>query len=321
MSVALTVAFCTYNRAQNLQTLVHALRAQNVSVPFEILAVNNNSTDDTLEILNHLAEEEGIPLRVVTETQQGIVPARNRALEEARSNNYLVFIDDDELPEPGFIAAAVDALENEGADCVGGRIRVCFEPYERPGWLGDEFLPFLAEVDHGDTAFWITDESTPIWTSNIAYRMSLFEDGLCFDSRYDRKGKGSGVAEFSGEDVMMFRTLLRRGVRMRYRPDMCVRHFVEEYRLRRSYFLRRHYKAGVKTGRWSQDEYGRQFCGVPPFMLVNAVRHFARASGMWVRRQPGVLRQAMNGMFELGMIEGRFRRWRDLGDSPQDRQH
>ncbi|MFO3797621.1 MAG: glycosyltransferase family 2 protein, partial [Anaerolineales bacterium] len=93
----LTFAFCTYRRASRLEALVTAMRAQKCAIPFEILAINNNSPDNTLEVLAALQGEPGPALRVATESTPGIVPARNRALTEAAGSDFLVFIDDDEL--------------------------------------------------------------------------------------------------------------------------------------------------------------------------------------------------------------------------------
>ncbi|MDP2266891.1 MAG: glycosyltransferase family A protein, partial [Thiobacillus sp.] len=76
----LTFAFCTYNRADRLEQLVAAMRAQTCPVPFEILAINNNSTDNTVEVLTRLAQLSGPTLRWVTEPVQGIVAARNRGI-------------------------------------------------------------------------------------------------------------------------------------------------------------------------------------------------------------------------------------------------
>src|SRR5262245_32610831 len=134
----LTFAFCTFNRGDRLRALVAAMRAQQCPIPFDILAVNNNSTDDTLAILDSLVAEPGPKLRVVTETTQGIVPARNRAIAEGIDSDIFVFMDDDELPEPGLLAAAHAAIAVEGAQCAGGRVKVDFEHHPRPAWLGDE---------------------------------------------------------------------------------------------------------------------------------------------------------------------------------------
>jgi len=298
----LTFAFCTYNRADRLPALVSAMRSQSCPVPFEILAVDNNSSDDTQTVLRTLARADGAPLRAVREPMQGITHARNRALQEAADATYLAFIDDDELPHPGMLEAAVDALQREGADCAGGRVHVDFEPGTRPRWLTDDLLGFLAQVDYGPQRMWITEESTPIWTANVAYRMSLFTSDLSlrFDDRYNRAGKGVG----GGEDVMMFRALLARRARIRYRPDMQVDHAVEAWRLRRRYFLHLHYVAGWRTGQYELPEYERTIAGIPPFMLSQAGSHLLRATRMILGARRGWLRQAMNFTHAAGMIAG-----------------
>jgi glycosyltransferase involved in cell wall biosynthesis len=304
----LTFAFCTYNRAARLAKLVAAVRAQECPIPFEILVVNNNSNDNTLTILEDLAARPGATLRYVTETRQGIVPARNRAIEEALSSDIFIFIDDDELPQPGLLNAAYDAIVNEGAQCVGGRVEVDFSGNSRPAWLEDDLLGFLAETNYGPTPFWITDDSTPIWTSNIAYDVRLFRDdpNLRFDTRYNREGSAFG----GGEDVVMFRRLLGQDTRMRYRPDMAVTHSVEPWRLRRLYFLRLHHQAGERKGLHEFPEYPRRVFGVPPFLIIQAMRHSIISILMLITRKPGALRQAMNAAHAFGLIKGVFKRRR-----------
>jgi len=302
----LTYAFCTYNRAARLERLVAAMRAQDCPIPFEILAVNNNSQDDTLPVLAELARRPGSPLRVVTETQQGIVPARNRAIAEAITSDILVFIDDDELPLPGTLNGACDAILNEGAQCAGGKVKVDFSEHARPSWLEDELLGFLAEVNHGDAAFWIKDVGTPIWTANVAYDMNVFREdkALRFDARYNRVGADVG----GGEDAMMFRALLSRGARIRYRPDMAVLHGVESWRLQRDYFLRLHYRAGLRYGQFQLPAYTRAVFGVPPFLIRQFISQAFKTVWMQMFARRGTLRQAMNAAHALGSLQGYRRR-------------
>ena len=308
----LIVAFCTYNRAERLYDLVETLRAQDCPIAFEILAVNNNSKDNTLHVLEQLAGEPGANLRYVTETQQGIVPARNRAIEECINADYMLFLDDDELPQSGWVAAAYCALTEHDADCVGGRVTVNFSPRQRPRWLGDELLGFLAEVNYGNNAFPITSTDSPVWTANVGYRMAIFRNdpNLRFDVRYNRRGNIGG-----GEDAMMFQCMLQQGMRMYYVPGMVVEHFVEEWRLRRSYFLKLHYSAGYRVGYYGNKGYPRSLCGIAPFMLTLALRLLTRAGRMYLSRDPHALRQAMNATHALGQIAGRFLRWRDAARS------
>ncbi len=302
----LSVAVCTYNRADCLPRLIQALRFQKCSVPFEILVIDNNSTDNTHQVLKELMEFDGAPLRYIKETRQGIVHARNCAIEHTKNSSYLAFIDDDELPGPDWLNAAADALHREGAECVGGEIQVRLLSGQRPHWLEDELLGFLGEKKQGAEAFWIASRSTPVWSGNIAYRTSVFAKGLRFDVRYNREGNGIG----GGEDAIMFEEMLRRGTRIRYSPDMVVEHFVEEWKLRRGYFLRLHFAAGIRYGLYMTGEYERNIFGVPPFMLMQALSQWVRTLKKLLRCEPGMLRQAMNGAHATGMIIGRFQRWR-----------
>lgn len=302
----LTFAFCTYNRCDRLERLVAAIREQVCPVPFEILAVNNNSTDATAETLARLQQLPGAPLRWVNEDSQGIVPARNRAITEALASDILVFIDDDELPLPGLLKAAAHAILEEGADCVGGPIRVDFEPYGRPKWLDGELAGFLGEIDHGAAPFWIMDERTPVWSGNIAYRMEVLRahPELRFDPRYNREGAGIG----GGSDAVMFRAFLGAGYRIRYRPDMTITHSVDPWKLKRRYFLTLHYRAGLRQGEFRLPHYPKTVFGIPPFLLPQFVRHCANAAKRTLPGRSGWVRHAMNATHALGLIAGYRRR-------------
>jgi glycosyltransferase involved in cell wall biosynthesis len=308
---ALSFAVCTFNRCDRLETLVPAMRAQECPVPFEVLIVDNNSSDRTRAVVERLAARPGPPVRYAFEPEQGIPFARNRALAEALDRDFLVFMDDDEMPRPGLLAGAVRALTEEGALCAGGRVKVTFAPGTRPRWLGDELLGFLAEVDYGDEPFWIRDRSTPVWTANVGYRMALFREhpDLRFDRRYNRVGHAVG----GGSDAVMFWRLLDLAVPIRYCPEMVVDHHVEAWRLKRRYFLKLHFIAGRKHGQFQTGDLPRTLLGVPPFMVGHALRQLGKTGVMALRRQPGTLRQAMNASHAIGAIWGRVLRHRGAG--------
>jgi len=304
----LTAAVCTYNRAGRLHKLISELRRQECPVQFEILVINNNSSDDTENVLEELSRKEGVHLRYVNEPQQGIVYARNRAIEEAVSSEYIFFMDDDELPQPGLLKSVVHALVEEKADCAGGRISVLFEGDSRPAWLGGDLLGFLGEFEHGGDAFWINSELTPVWTGNVAYRMSLFSSGLRFDPRYNRVGTDVG----GGEDYKMFRILLEKKLKIRYRPDMAVNHLIETDKLKKSYFIILHYRAGKRYGRYEMESsYPKSWFGVPMFMVGQMLRQCFKTIGMFIKNDPGLIRQSMNMVHAGGAIVGRYHCWRD----------
>lgn len=306
------VAFCTFNRSARLPALVAALREQRCDEPFALLVIDNNSTDETQDVLQRLIAQTGPLLRCVKETTQGIVPARNRLLAEAAHATFVLMLDDDELPTPGWVQAGLSALRDEGCECVGGRVRVKFEPGTRPAWLTDDLLGFLAEVNHGDQPFVIRDDSTPIWTANVGYRTSLFSGGLRFDSRYSRVGKAIG----GGEDVMMLEKLLSLGCRIGYRPGMVVEHFVETWRLRRRYFLQVHFTSGFRAGLHATDVSGRTLLGVPLYLFPQALRQGWRTLLAATTGQRRWIRQGMNFTYACGRIVGTRRRARLPPASP-----
>jgi glycosyltransferase involved in cell wall biosynthesis len=305
----LVVAFCTYNRAARLPALVAALRRQQCPVPFEILAVDNNSSDATQETLFKLSAEPGPRLRIAREMTQGISHARNRVLREAALAEYLVFLDDDELPRAGFLASAYAALHDHGADCVGGRVHVSFAGCKRPAWLTDDLLGHYAKVDYGNDAFWMTDAARPVWTANCGYRVALFKDpDVRFDERYSRAGHGVG----GGEDTVMFRTLLRLGVRIRYEPRMEVDHFVEPWRLTRRYLMRLHFVNGRRFGQYAMPDYPRSILAVPPFLVLDTLGYWLAAARLALRRDPNAFRTTLDAVHRAGSMWGRLLRWRDL---------
>jgi glycosyltransferase involved in cell wall biosynthesis len=242
----LTVAVCTYNRADLLHDLVVALRQLHCPVPFEILVVDNNSADHTQTVLAALARAPGAPLRHVQEFRQGIVHARNRAIEEALGSDYLLFMDDDELPFPTQLQATLRALDTEQADCAGGKYVLKFLQ-SKPRWLTPDLYSYLGHLDHGEQAFWIDTPHTPLWTGNITFRTALFRQhpDLRFDTRFNRIGESMG----GGEDLMMFRQLLAMGKRIRYRPDMAIHHLIPPRRMVKRYFIKHAWSSGLHFGR------------------------------------------------------------------------
>lgn len=298
----LTYAFCTYNRSHRLPELVKALAAQRCPGELELLAVDNNSSDDTTIVLERLAKQSPVHLRLVRENAQGIVHARNRAIAEALDRDVLIFIDDDELPDPGLSAAVCDAIGREGAHCVGGRIAIDYAPFVRPGWMNAELEGFLGRIDYGNQPLWVENDKHPLWSGNIAYDMTLFRNdpALRFDIRYNRAGEGIG----GGEDAMMFRELLNRKLRIRYRPDMSIRHLVDPWKLRRKYFLELHFRAGVRFGQHRLEQVGGEMLGIPPWLVRQLLVHTGRWCAMAFLGREGSLRQGMNVAHTFGTLCG-----------------
>ena len=148
----ITVAICTYNRASSLRRTLDALAAMEVpsDAAWELVIVNNNSTDDTDEVISKYRDR--LPVRAEFERQPGQSNARNHAIGAARGD-YILWTDDDVVVEPGWLSAYRDAFCRwPGAAVFGGRIIPRLEP-PVPKWIAESIAvlggPYAAR-DFGD---------------------------------------------------------------------------------------------------------------------------------------------------------------------------
>jgi len=128
------VLIATYNRARLLgETLDQlALSRTDPSLPWEVVVVDNNSTDTTRDVVLSRQASFPVPLRYLFEEKQGRSVALNTAIG-ATAAPYLLFTDDDVRVEPGWLLAGVEALQ-AGADYVGGPVSPIWET-PPPRWF------------------------------------------------------------------------------------------------------------------------------------------------------------------------------------------
>src|SRR4051812_17135636 len=101
-ALKITVAICTYNRADLLaQTLAGIARQEFPHDHYEVLVIDNNSRDHTAEVVARFATARPAP-RHILEPQQGLDYGRNRAIAEARGE-IILFADDDILVQPDWL--------------------------------------------------------------------------------------------------------------------------------------------------------------------------------------------------------------------------
>lgn len=133
MGLDITVVAPTYQRADRVQRLVAALERQTHPLDrFEVVIVDNCSTDDTADVLAKLAATSPLQLRTLrTEVNRGPARARNLGWQAAAAP-LVACTDDDCVPEPGWLAALVRAFEaDERLGVAQGRTRAPDGPREQ----------------------------------------------------------------------------------------------------------------------------------------------------------------------------------------------
>src|SRR5215831_10101418 len=148
--VDVSVIIATYNRCGLLRGALESALAQGASGGgFEVIVVDNNSTDGTSRLVHSMIESEAGRLRYLAEPRQGVSYARNRGVAASRAP-IVAFMDDDVRAAPDWLSTIQKVLDdNSEIDLVGGKVL----PEWRcapPGWLTSEHWMPLALLDYGD---------------------------------------------------------------------------------------------------------------------------------------------------------------------------
>lgn len=115
-----SVVICTYNRAPMLQKALDSVTRQRIpSGRFEVVVVDDGSSDDTSDVIQQACRNSAIEVRYFKQANSGIGRARNRGSEEARAP-WIAFIDDDEIASEFWLSELLETARVAEADCVGG---------------------------------------------------------------------------------------------------------------------------------------------------------------------------------------------------------
>ena len=137
--IVLSIIVPVYNLEVFLPEALASLLKIDFEAPYEIIVVDDGSSDGSLAILRAY-EEKSKTVRVITGPNGGVCRARNAGIEAARGK-YLAFADGDDTVEPGFFAAAVSEIERNGFDLVQGNTRYLEGEEVRMVLPGSEYIP------------------------------------------------------------------------------------------------------------------------------------------------------------------------------------
>jgi glycosyltransferase involved in cell wall biosynthesis len=282
----LSVVIGTYNRAHLLAGTLGALAAQQApaSLEWEIVVVDNNSTDSTAQAVAAFSPTTGTPVRYAFERRQGISNARNRGIREAQGS-ILAFTDDDVLPAPDWVSGVAAAMERWDAHGVGGRILPRWES-ERPRWLIENRRPLrlLALMEHAESA-WLALPLKPhpqVWGANMAFRRELFDRVGEFDPRRGVMGERL----LRGEESDLIERALDLGLKIAYDPTLTVFHRIGPDRMRKAYFRRLEFESARGEARLHSAGPGPTFLGAPLQGYRDAAADLGRWAGLaWSGRR------------------------------------
>ncbi|MEL6753322.1 MAG: glycosyltransferase [Pseudomonadota bacterium] len=201
--VSLVISIPTFQRNDALAQLLSALQSQAHPAPgfadVRILVIDNNPDGRAKHVVDGF-DNIAATYRVgyVHETRPGVAHVRNRALAETAGDDFLAFIDDDELPAEGWLAALWARHKDSGAAAVFGSVEALFEGAP-PGWMVEGDFHSKRVAKDGPRA-------KPGGTDNCLIDLErVRHHGLTFDAALSLVG---------GEDTLFFDSLLQRGERL-----------------------------------------------------------------------------------------------------------
>jgi len=264
-----SVVIPTYNRSALLRDAVNSVLGQDTRIPFEIIIVDNNSQDDTADVVRSITDPR---VRYVLEREQGNAHARNRGVVEATAD-VIAFIDDDVTVASDWLTSLKQALDSRpDLSFVGGKVLPQWDG-PPPSWLTPEHWAPLAVLDYGPDELIIAGNSPRgLLTANIAFRRSVFAEVGTFSPHLQR------VKNFIGsmEDTEFLMRVCRSGKQGIYLPSMIASAPVDVERLSKSYHRRwhtghGHFYAVMKDPEWERSSF--HLAGVPGHLYKQTAAH------------------------------------------------
>jgi glycosyltransferase involved in cell wall biosynthesis len=303
----ISAIICTHNRDRYLGLAIDSLLQQDFDSQdcdnFEILVIDNASTDTTREVVE---ARLGDPrLRYIYEPTLGLSVARNRGAQEAKAE-ILAYLDDDAIASPQWLKTLVHAYEqDEKLAIAGGKVTLIWtDGIIAPTWLSDGLAGNLGAYDLGNQCVQIEQPGLTPRGLNYSIRRAFLDSVGGFDLHLGRVGKNL----LSNEELHMTELALDRGWQVGYLPEALVAHHVAPERVKQSWFLERGWWQGISecyreqlSGQagWGQFQRGSErllrglyksvkFMGTPATCFENLVYSYG---------QLGYLSKAFQGIF------------------------
>jgi glycosyltransferase involved in cell wall biosynthesis len=236
--VDISVVICTFNRADTLAKALRTLADSTIpeSLTWEILVVDNNSSDRTRKVVEEVADRFNGRCRYLFEPRSGKSYALNSGIREAQGR-VIAFMDDDVVVERGWLINLTAVLcDDAGWAGVGGRT-LPLETIPLPSWLAFDGRYALGGIlaalfDLGDSPLQL--DRAP-YGANMAFRREMFEKFGGF--RLDLGPSPNPEIPRPNEDTEFGRRLIAAGEKLRYEPSAVVYHPITKERIKKRYFL------------------------------------------------------------------------------------
>jgi glycosyltransferase involved in cell wall biosynthesis len=249
MATEISLVICTYNRCRYLPEALHSIRAQNIKAArFELIIVDNNSTDDTARISQEfIAANPQLNIRYCFEENKGLSFARNRGIKES-SSGIVNYVDDDAILSVGYLEAMLLFFRNNPqAIGAGGKVIPKYEAGSEPEWMSKYLNGFIGKIDFGSQVKIFSSEMKYPVGCNMAYK----KESLL------KAGGFNNALQFRSDDKYIFYQLRKQSDQVYFVPDAWLFHYIDAHRLDPENFKKLFLKTGNEERKRVMGEEGK----------------------------------------------------------------
>ncbi len=237
-----SIIVCTYNREKYIKQCLIALHHQEEKWNnYEVLIIDNNSTDATHQISQQYIEDNSLSnFRLIKEANQGLTYARNKGILEAKYD-IISFVDDDATVRHDFISNLIKNFETHlDILAIGGKVIPVFPESDEPKWISKYIEGIVSRVDYGNETKYFK-EKFPVGC-NMSFRKEIFES----------LGRFNTNIKIRSDEKELFRRLINKYGRKKilYAPDVYLEHVMGAERVSKEGVI----KVSMLTG---EGEYYR----------------------------------------------------------------
>lgn len=241
MNPKLTIVICTFNRGYLLPETIPTIFQQNVEKNrYHVLIVNNNSTDNTQELLESFAKQYE-NLSVINEPKQGLGYAKNIGMEKT-TTDWIVYLDDDAKVPNDFVKKAINNINNSKFQCFGG-VYLPWYKYGKPKWFLDRYASNKGKLSEFNTL-----NKDFISGGIMAIKKSALKKFGGFPTNLGMSGNQIAY----GEETLLQIRMRKSGMKIGYDPNWMMYHLVNRYKLSLRWFIKSGFASGC--GAWLSYE-------------------------------------------------------------------
>ena len=240
----ISIIICAYNSGEKLQpTLDHLAKQKGIAkISFELIIVDNNCTDNTIEIAKEAWHQAGNPfiLKIIKEPEAGLNFARVAGIKAA-TNEYIILCDDDNWLDEDYVLKVYNHFENMPEVAIVGGVGEAVSNIALPSWFNAvEGFGYAVGREGRSTGY-----VSSVYGAGMGLRKSVFETLIKRDSfsLTDRKEKSLS----SGGDSEICLLIKEAGYKIYLDETMLFKHFLNRERLTWNYYLKLRRSFGEAT--------------------------------------------------------------------------